>query len=194
MKHLLIVIFSLFTLFAYAQKKATKKQKASKEEQIVEITEDQVISTETVATDNKTDEISYVKKFDTTLVPEDNFTKEIDKLLLEIDAVNNAVSIGVSYLKNEKEKNANLSMADFYDKFKIALESEEVRKYYRNLFIRIYRKYYTENEIIQLTNFYKTELGKKAYRNFALIGTESMTDATKFGEYLAKKVISKSNN
>ncbi len=196
MKVYLITIFSFLVLNATAQKKVPNKQVPVKVERIVEITEDVAISTDSLITESKIDfkeEAQPTKNFDTTLVPEDNFTKEIDKLLIEIEAVNNATIIGISYIENELKKDNSLAMNGFYKKFKTALASEEVKKYYRNLFVRIYRKYYTEEEVIQLTSFYKTELGKKTFKNMAIISSEAMIDATKFGEYIGRRIYAESN-
>lgn len=58
-----------------------------------------------------------------------------------------------------------------------------------NLMIPIYDKYYTEDDIKQLTDFYQTPIGKKVISNTPLIMQESMQAGQSWGQKIGEKVI-----
>ena len=55
--------------------------------------------------------------------------------------------------------------------------------------IPIYDKYYTEDDIKQLTDFYQTPIGKKVISNTPLIMQESMQAGQSWGQKIGEKVI-----
>lgn len=57
-----------------------------------------------------------------------------------------------------------------------------------NLIIPIYDKYYTEQEIDELINFYKTPLGQKTIKVLPNITQESMAAGEKWGREIAEKI------
>ena len=58
-----------------------------------------------------------------------------------------------------------------------------------NLMIPIYDKYYTEDDIKQLTDFYQTPIGKKVIFNTPFIMQESMQAGQSWGQKIGEKVI-----
>lgn len=77
----------------------------------------------------------------------------------------------------------------YLDRFSGSLDEPEVKAYYRNLFTKIYRKYYNLNEVKDLQQFYRTSTGKKTLRIMNGMMQESAAEASKFGEYWAEKVL-----
>ena len=59
------------------------------------------------------------------------------------------------------------------------------------LIIPIYDKYYTEEDIQQLTEFYQSPIGKKVISTTPLIVQESMSAGKIWGENIGKKVMEK---
>ena len=58
-----------------------------------------------------------------------------------------------------------------------------------NLIIPIYDKYYTEDDIDQLTSFYNTPTGKKMIETLPIVTQESMTAGQAWGKLIGEKVI-----
>ncbi|MFN0081454.1 MAG: DUF2059 domain-containing protein [Ferruginibacter sp.] len=191
---LLISILLICSISTQAQKKHQKKATAAKLERVQEIEEDLVVTTLTVDTvgmvrpPGEAMTLEPTKTFDTTVIPNDELTRSIEKLIIEIDAVNSVIKMTGDLIKQKQIENTAVNLTTFLDRFYNELNSDEVRNYYHDLYIRLYRKYFNNDEIFQLTEFYKTTLGKKAYKSGLLIGNDAMIDGTKFGEYLAKKV------
>lgn len=57
------------------------------------------------------------------------------------------------------------------------------------LIIPIYNKYYTEDDINQLLEFYRTDLGKKVLSVLPLISKETTEASIEWGKILARRVI-----
>jgi hypothetical protein len=52
----------------------------------------------------------------------------------------------------------------------------------------IYAKYYTEDELVQLIQFYKTPLGKKVIETLPMITQDSYSAGEEWGRKIAEKV------
>ena len=74
--------------------------------------------------------------------------------------------------------------AEFWEKLKGEINAEDLN----NLVIPVYAKYYSEEEIIQLTAFYKTTLGKKVIAVTPELVKESMQVGQAWGEKVAEKI------
>lgn len=192
---LLISTLLICSISTQAQKKHQKKATAAKVERVQEIEEDESVITtltvDTVGMVRPTGEaitLEPTKDFDTTAIPNDELTRSIEKLIIEIDAVNSVIKMTGDIIQRKQLENNEPGTNEFYNRFYETLKGDEVRNYYHDLYVRLYRKYFNNEEILQITEFYKTNLGKKTYKNALLIGNDAMIDGTKFGEYLAKKV------
>jgi len=73
---------------------------------------------------------------------------------------------------------------EFWENFKKELKSETLIE----MVIPIYDKYYTEEEIKQLTDFYGTPIGRKVIASTPLISQESMQAGQKWGKELGEKL------
>ena len=73
---------------------------------------------------------------------------------------------------------------EFWEGFKRELNSEALIE----MVIPIYDKYYTAEEIKQLTDFYSTPIGQKVIASTPLISQESMQAGQKCGRELGEKV------
>ena len=133
-------------------------------------------------------EFSLPKTFDTSSIPVDELTKSIEKLIIELDVINSVIKMTGDIIKKKQMENTEPAANAFFNRFYSELNSDEVKNYYHDLYVRLYRKYYNNDEVLQLTEFYKTSLGKKTYKSGLLIGSDALVDGTKFGEYLAKKI------
>jgi len=58
-----------------------------------------------------------------------------------------------------------------------------------NMVVPIYAKYFTDEDIIALTAFYKTPIGQKVIKTMPLIVTESMQIGQEWGKQLSDKII-----
>ena len=74
---------------------------------------------------------------------------------------------------------------EFWIDFKKELNPEALV----NLMIPIYDKYYTDDDIKQLTDFYQTPIGKKVISNTPLIMQESMQAGQNWGQKIGEKVV-----
>ena len=190
---LFVFCFSVSDICAQASGKGKQKKAKSiknapeEEEKIEEIVEDQAISTKTVNTG------IYpipdpIKKFDTTLAPNDALTAELQKLVDDSKMVNIALEASATLITNNLRGNISPEMEEFYKRFQAFIKTEEVTRFYNNLFIKIYRKYYTIEEVRELRKFYQTEVGKKSIQLMNTVMQESMEEGEKFGEYWGQKV------
>jgi len=60
-----------------------------------------------------------------------------------------------------------------------------------NMVIPVYAKYYTDEEVIQLVEFYQTPLGKKVISNTPLVMQESMAIGQAWGREMGERVYKK---
>lgn len=77
--------------------------------------------------------------------------------------------------------------SEFWDNFLKESKPEDLI----NMMIPVYLKYYTENEILKLIEFYGTPLGKKVIEVTPLISQDSYTIGTEWGTKIAENVIKK---
>lgn len=76
---------------------------------------------------------------------------------------------------------------EFWDGFMKEIDYKELIE----LYVPIYDKYYTHQEIKDLILFYESPTGKKTVEKMPLIMAESMTLGQKLGEKLGQKVLEK---
>ncbi|MFV5693292.1 DUF2059 domain-containing protein [Flavobacterium sp. LT1R49] len=93
------------------------------------------------------------------------------------------VQVGESMINSFKKNYPNVPV-EFWDNFLKEMNSDTLI----NLIIPIYDKYYTESEIMQLTEFYQSSLGKKVISTMPLVLQESMQAGQTWGKEIGEKV------
>ncbi len=112
-------------------------------------------------------------------------TTELRNLLVTTGAVN----LGVQFAKAmNQEKDKSGMPAEFYDRFYKEITEGESKKHYENLIIKIYRKYYTLDDVKGLITFYSSELGKKTLTLMPKVIAESQEAGSGFGQVLGMKI------
>ena len=89
-----------------------------------------------------------------------------------------------SLMSTFKQQNPDVP-AEFWDGFKKEVNTSDVI----NLIIPIYTKYYSDDDILQLIQFYKTPLGQKVIEKLPLITRDSYSAGAAWGKQLAEKLI-----
>jgi hypothetical protein len=114
-------------------------------------------------------------------------TKEHIKALLEMTG---SGKLGVQVMENMVitfKKSAPKVPNDFWDEFMKDVKPETLIE----LIIPIYAKYYTDEDVIQLIDFYRTPLGKKVIEKMPLISQESYTIGAEWGKKLGEQAVKK---
>jgi uncharacterized protein len=114
-------------------------------------------------------------------------TKEHIKTLLEMTGI---AKIGVQMMENMLvtfKKSAPNAPTEFWDEFMKEVKPETLIE----LTIPAYAKHYTDEEVLQLIDFYRTPLGKKVIEKMPLVAQESYVVGAEWGKKLGEQVISK---
>ena len=114
-------------------------------------------------------------------------TNEHIKTLLEMSG---AGKIGVQVMENMivsfKKSTPNVPN-DFWDEFMKDVKPETLI----TLMIPVYAKHYTDEDVIQLIEFYRTPLGKKVIEKLPLISQESYVVGAEWGKKLGEQAVKK---
>ena len=86
-------------------------------------------------------------------------------------------------LRNLKLNYKNNVDEKFWDTFRNSINVDDLV----NLWVEIYDKYYTEEDIDKLTDFYLSPLGKKVLKNTPIIFVESMEASQKWEKEIFEK-------
>jgi uncharacterized protein len=114
-------------------------------------------------------------------------TKDHINTLLEMTG---AGKIGVQVMENmiaTFRKSMPNVPSDFWDEFLKDAKPETLIE----LMIPVYAKHYTDEEIVQLIDFYRTPLGKKVIEKLPLISQESYVIGAEWGRKLSEQAIKK---
>lgn len=124
--------------------------------------------------------------FDTTAVVDDEFTRDIMKML----KVTNALDLGFTFAENLKseEVESNPMLKEFYARFMADLKAGTTRRWFERTFVREYRKTFTHQEIKDLLAFYDTPLGRKVVRSSHEMLPSCMEQGKKIGGYMGAKM------
>ena len=140
--------------------------------------------------------------FDTTDVPQDNFTILIKKLLVITKARETDLQVAEKSLKESMattmDNPATNEMANkFIDRFMFELREGRAARWMEKLYIRNYRALFTPDEIQALIDFYQTSAGQKSLERTKILIQNVMGESRKIGAYLGanimKKIISEEN-
>lgn len=192
--HSFVLCFTLlFVITAAAQKNTAAKPPTSKQHTAVQKQQD--IPPELKKQEGtKIDVVAPpVPDLDTTAAPDDALTREIKKLL----DVSNAVAIGVSTTENlllqQKAASTDARMNAFYTTFLQTFKSKRVHGLLETIFVKAYRDAYTLEEVKQLTEFYKTPVGKKTLAVLPAIMQKSQQQCSRLGTMLAAEIYQQQN-
>ncbi len=134
----------------------------------------------------KTLDTLNVLKSDTLPAPNDVLTEKIKILRSE----KNGFDIE-SILKmqiNEQQQKDTLHTQAYYGKLLSEVTDGSTGKLIENCLINLYRKTFTEQEIDDLTAFYKTSAGKKLNKEYIILMAESAKDTEQLLQIAIKNI------
>lgn len=114
-------------------------------------------------------------------------SKEHAKMLLEITG---SAKLGTQVMRNmiSTFKKSMPSVPDiFWEDFLKEAKPEMLI----DLLIPVYIKYYSDEELVKLIEFYKTPLGKKVTETLPLIAQDSYTIGAEWGKQISEQVVKK---
>lgn len=157
---------------------------------VVEIMEDSVVAQNAAPVQIALINKMPLKDFDTSLIPQDIFTQHINELIKEIDVLKLAKNVTNKLIENETTKDSNnLELQNFYKRFSVKINNPLFDSLFTNLYIRNYRKYFTDDDIKQLLVFYRTPVGKKSLQLLPVATTNAIAEGEKLGKYFAGLVV-----
>ena len=121
--------------------------------------------------------------FDTTAVPDDQFSKDVLKLL----EVTNAMNMGMQ-LANALTEEKDESMKEFYARFLKDIKEGTSRRWMNRMYIRTYRQRFTHEEVKELIRFYETPVGKKLINQTMEMLPGIMQQGKSIGAYQGMKI------
>jgi len=113
-------------------------------------------------------------------------TENIKKLLELTGAKKLGVQVAQTLVNSFKESGTT-APDDFWNEFLKEMDSDTLIK----MTVPIYEKYYSDKEIMQLIDFYKSEIGKKVVQVTPMIMQESMQLGKIWGKDIAEKLQSR---
>jgi len=115
-------------------------------------------------------------------------SKDIKKLL-EITGTANNVKLAMGNMIGIMKKNPVYKdiPTEFWDKFVQEINFDE----FIEMYVPIYDKYYSHEDVKGIVKFYETPTGKKVIQNMPLIMSESMSMGQKWGMEIGKKIAEK---
>ncbi|MEI6310927.1 MAG: DUF2059 domain-containing protein [Bacteroidota bacterium] len=124
-------------------------------------------------------------------------SKEYKKLVKEYMETTNALAQFnaniVTILDMFKGKETYSEIPDkFWVDFQAEIEKTSETRLI-DMFVEIYYKYFTEEDLKEIIAFYKTPIGKKLLQNNPAIIKDAMNIGKKWGEEIAEQVIEKIN-
>lgn len=132
--------------------------------------------------------LSDLLTFDTTAAVDDAFTADVRQLMNTMHFKENLIQT----VSGSLDQNTSQLPADFKEEFKKRFLKEFTdgpgMRWMENLFIKTYRRHFTQAEIKELVRFYDTELGKKFIAVSPELTLNIMQDSQKIGQYLGFKV------
>lgn len=200
---LMKLIFCFFlagvSIVTCAQNK--KKQKTSAEKkQTGSIVRDEDVKIDTLSKydippetkeleDTRIDVVSALPPMDTTSPPDDDFTRDILKLLTITKAEESDVKMAELSLKQSLGSDTSAVMGEFYRRFVFEIREGRARKLLRNLYVNSYRGVYTQDDIKSLILFYQTPLGQNLLNKTPILVQKVMVEAQNIGRYLGTKLM-----
>lgn len=114
--------------------------------------------------------------------------KDIKRLLVASGTIDNAKIAITGMIKLMKQSRANENISEeFWNNFLEEIDYNEIAAIY----IPIYDKNYTHEEIIGILAFYESEIGKKTVTKMPIIMQESMAAGQEWGKKIGQKALEK---
>ncbi|MBK7882437.1 MAG: DUF2059 domain-containing protein [Chitinophagaceae bacterium] len=114
-------------------------------------------------------------KLDTATVTNDVLTKKIKLLRSERNGLTTETILRIKIM--EEQQKDTIHPKEFYDKLLKEMTAGKTSHLIENSIINLYKRTFTEKEIDELTNFYKTSAGKKMDKEFILLMFQSVKNA-----------------
>ncbi len=108
----------------------------------------------------------------------------------ELMEVTGAVKLGVQLIDNmiaTYKKDVPSVPAEFWDEFSKQINPNELTE----LVVPIYSKYFTDEEISQLIQFYKSPIGQKMVEKLPLVSQDSYQAGVNWGKQIGEKVVAR---
>ncbi|TDK45982.1 DUF2059 domain-containing protein [Algoriphagus formosus] len=107
--------------------------------------------------------------------------------LMEVMQISESMSGMVDMMKQNPAFSSSVP-ADFWDEFKAEITSDELIAEVAE----VYKKYYTEEEMLQLIEFYSSPIGKKTLEITPQLSGETMQIGQRYGMQVFQKLMEKS--
>jgi|GEM_PF-573500 hypothetical protein len=104
---------------------------------------------------------------DSSAVPEDPLTQKIRVLRSERGPIN--FENVIKFTIRDQQSKDTTRPKEYYDKFLEECQTGNAHRNIENVLINLYRQCFTEEEVDQLVEFYKSTAGKKMFKDFLLL-------------------------
>ena len=128
--------------------------------------------------------ISFLLVFSISTRAQNTKTEKIKKLL-EVSGSATAAKTSMEGMINAMKGNTNGLPDGFLEAFQKEIDFDV----FIDMYVPIYDKYFTENEITEMIALYETPIGKKMIEKMPLILSESMQLGQEWGQKIAMKVL-----
>jgi hypothetical protein len=127
-----------------------------------------------------------ILKTDTLAPPNDAFTKKIKVLRNERKGLTTENIIRMKLM--EEQQKDTVHSKEFYTELQREITTGRTGQLLENSFVNLYRKRFTEREVDDLVNFYKSSAGKKLDNEYILLMVQSVKGAEQLLKMAGKNV------
>jgi hypothetical protein len=127
-----------------------------------------------------------ILKTDTLAPPNDAFTKKIKVLRNERKGLTTENIIRMKLM--EEQQKDTVHSKEFYTELQREITTGKTGQLLENSFVNLYRKRFTEREVDDLVNFYKSSAGKKLDNEYILLMVQSVKGAEQLLKMAGKNV------
>jgi hypothetical protein len=127
-----------------------------------------------------------ILKTDTLAPPNDAFTKKIKVLRNERKGLTTENIIRMKLM--EEQQKDTVHPKEFYTELQREITTGKTGQLLENSYVNLYRKHFTEREVDDLINFYKSSAGKKLDNEFILLMVQSVKGAEQLLKMAGKSV------
>jgi len=114
-------------------------------------------------------------KVDTITPPNDALTQKIKALRKEKSGLTTESLMKLKLMDEQPKDTAHSK--EYYNRLLHEMAAGRSSMLLENIMINLYRRYFTEDEVVELIRFYKTSAGKKTEKEFFLLMVQSVKDA-----------------
>jgi hypothetical protein len=127
-----------------------------------------------------------ILKTDTLAPPNDAFTKKIKVLRNERKGLTTENIIRMKLM--EEQQKDTVHPKEFYTELQREITTGKTGQLLENSYVNLYRKHFTEREVDDFINFYKSSAGKKLDNEFILLMVQSVKGAEQLLKMAGKSV------